>query len=193
MQKVHRYLQGYIEKRLQHNPAVALLGARQVGKSTLARCILEKYKHSIYLDLEKSADRQKIEFDPELFLRLNQNQLICLDEIQFLPEIFRTLRSYIDENQRNGQFLFLGSASRDLIRQSSETLAGRVAYVEVPPLILCEVAEQVNFFDHWLKGGYPRSVLQADLEESMDWRQDYIKTFLERDIPIWVFLFQLPS
>lgn len=185
MQKryISRHLQTSIEKRLKHNPAIALLGARQVGKSTLARHILKKIKHSIYLDLEKSSDRQKIEFDPELFLNLNKNKLICLDEIQLLPEIFRVLKSHIDENKRNNQFLLLGSASRDLIAQSSETLAGRLAYMEITPFLFPEVADTITFKNHWLKGGYPRSVLQRDLEESMNWRRDYIKTFLERDVP----------
>ncbi len=180
---IPRYLQTVIEKRLKHNPAVALLGARQVGKSTLARHILKKYKHSIYLDLEKSSSRQKVGSDPELFLNLNKNKLICLDEIQFLPEIFQVLKSHIDENKRNRQFLLLGSASRDLISQSSETLAGRLAYVEITPFLFPEITNTITLTDHWLKGGYPKSILQPDLGESMDWRRDYIKTFLERDIP----------
>lgn len=178
-----RHLQSHIEKRLTHNPAVILLGARQVGKSTLARQILRKYKNSVYLDLERSSDRQKIAFDPELFLSSNRNKLICLDEVQFLPDIFQTLRSYIDENDRNGQFLLLGSASRNLLRQSSETLAGRIAYAEITPFLWSEVAHKVSLTDHWLKGGYPRSILQTDPEESLNWREDYIKTFLEKDVP----------
>ena len=185
MQEIYipRHLQTSIEKRLKHNPAVALLGARQVGKSTLARHILKKHKHSIYLDLEKSSDRQKIESNPELFLNLNKNKLICLDEIQLLPEIFQVLKSHIDENQRNSQFLLLGSASRDLIAQSSETLAGRLAYMEITPFLFSEITNTITLTNHWLKGGYPKSTLQPDLEESMNWRRDYIKTFLERDIP----------
>ena len=124
-----------------------------------------------------------MESDPELFLNLNKDQLICLDEIQLLPDIFQVLRSYIDENKRNSQFLLLGSASRDLIAQSSETLAGRLAYMEITPFLFPEINNTVTLTDHWLKGGYPKSVLQPDLEESMNWRRDYIKTFLERDIP----------
>ena len=185
MQKkfIARNLQAYAEKRLEHNPVVALLGARQVGKSTLAKQILKKHRHALYLDLEKSSDRQKIEADPELFLKLNQDKLICLDEIQFLPNIFQSIKGHIDQNEKNGQFLLLGSASVDLVRQSSETLAGRIAYIEIPPFVLTEIADLMSLTDHWLKGGYPRSLLQKDLEESMDWRRDYIKTFLERDIP----------
>ena len=185
MQKkyIKRDLQDHIKKRLKHNPAIALLGARQVGKSTLAKQILSKYKNSIYLGLEKSSDRQKIALDTEFFLKLNKDKLICLDEIQFLPEVFTNLRSHIDECEENGQFLILGSASRDLIQQSSETLAGRIAYTEVSPFLLPEISHQTTLTEHWLKGGYPRPLLQLDLEESMNWRLDYIKTFLERDIP----------
>lgn len=172
-----------IEKRLRKNPVVALLGARQVGKSTLAKQIIKKYKDSIYLDLEKRSDRQKIETDTELFLKMNCDKLICLDEIQLLPEIFSSLRSFIDARGNNGQFLILGSASRDLIRQSSETLAGRIAFIEITPFLYSELPENISLNDHWLKGGYPDSVLQSDQEESIEWRSNYIKTFLERDIP----------
>ena len=185
MQKkiVPRHCHSLISFRLQHNPAVALLGARQVGKSTLARQILDEHPNALYLDLESPRERQKITADPELFLQANSNRLICLDEIQFLPEIFQVLRSHIDQTGKNCQFLFLGSASRDLIRQSSETLAGRVAYIHITPFTIAEIPSAITAIDHWLKGGYPRSLLQDNLIESMDWRKDYIRTFLERDIP----------
>lgn len=172
-----------IAKRLQHNPVVALLGPRQTGKSTLAKQIIKKYPESIYLDLEKKSDRLKLERDPEFFLRENRNRLICLDEIQLLPEIFSTLRSFVDESGKNAQFLILGSASRDLIRQSSETLAGRIAYIEITPFHLSEVKDVTTVKNHWLQGGYPKALLQNDLEESFSWRENYIKTFLERDLP----------
>lgn len=181
--KIERLFQEQIEMRLKHNPVVALLGARQVGKSTLANRIMESYPNSIYLDLEKRSDRNKIENDPELFLSHNKGKLICLDEIQMMPEIFSVLRSHIDENERNAQFLILGSASRDLIQQSSETLAGRIAYIEITPFHFKEIKNDIPIQDHWLKGGYPKSILQNNLDESVNWRNDYIKTFLERDIP----------
>ena len=181
--KIKRQFQATIETRLKHNPVVALLGARQVGKSTLAKLVLEKYPNSIYLDLEKQTDRRKIENDIELFLSQNKSKLICLDEIQMMPDIFQAIRSYVDENDRNAQFLILGSASRDLIKQSSETLAGRIAYIEITPFHFNEIKGEVSFYDHWLKGGYPKSILQKRIEESIYWRNDYIKTFLERDLP----------
>lgn len=190
MQKKYivRKFQELIEKRLEHNPVVALLGARQVGKSTLAKEIIKNYPNSVYLDLEKTTDRLQIETDSELFLQQNKGKLICLDEIQRLPEIFRTLRGYIDQSGENGQFLIIGSASRDLIRQSSETLAGRIAYIEITPFQYLEIKNECTMIDHWLKGGYPKSILQKDVDESIDWRNDYIKTFLERDLPQLGFL-----
>ncbi len=100
-----------------------------------------------------------------------------------MPALFQAIRTYVDENDRNAQFLILGSASRDLIKQSSETLAGRIAYIEITPFHFKEIKQDILFYEHWLKGGYPKSVLQKDLDESLSWRNDYIKTFLERDLP----------
>ncbi len=170
-----------ILSRLNNNPAVALLGARQVGKSTLAGMVIEEFPDAIYLDLERPADLNKLH-DPEAFFNQFSNQLICLDEIQRVPEIFLILRGIIDRKRRNGQFLILGSASRDLIRQSSESLAGRLSFIEIMPFTQPEIpfVESSRF---WLRGGYPRSVLASEEEASVQWREDYIRTFLERDIP----------
>ena len=154
MQKIKRSITEKLFKRLENNPAVALLGARQVGKSTLAKMIVGQFKKSVYLDLELDSDREKIERDRELFLNANADKLICLDEIQHLPELFKVLRGVIDSKERNAQFLILGSASRDLIKQSSETLAGRIAYLEITPFLRYEVPD-TNFFEYWLRGGYP--------------------------------------
>ena len=179
---INRNITQLIKKRLNSNPAVALLGARQVGKSTLAEKILEQYPDSIYLDLERPSDLNKLT-DPETYFALFQQKLICLDEIQRVPEIFSVLRSVIDRNKRNTQFLILGSASRDLIKQSSESLAGRLSYIEVTPFTQTEVAEttKVDLQIHWIRGGYPRSLLALDDEDSFQWREDYIRTFLERE------------
>lgn len=189
---INRNITQLIKKRLNSNPAVALLGARQVGKSTLAENILEQYPDSIYLDLERPSDLNKLT-DPEAYFALFQQKLICLDEIQRVPEIFSVLRSVIDRNKRNTQFLILGSASRDLIKQSSESLAGRLSYIEVTPFTQAEVAEttKVDLQIHWIRGGYPRSLLALDDEDSFQWREDYIRTFLERDIP--QLGFQIPA
>jgi hypothetical protein len=168
-------------------PAVAILGPRQCGKTTLARAVTAEINNCIYLDLERPSDRNKLH-EPELFFRENQSRLVCLDEIQRIPEIFTVLRSVIDSSDRNGQFLILGSASPDLIRQSSESLAGRIAYIELPPFVPTEVIKPEGethqlLNDYWLKGGFPRSYLSRDEKKSMNWRKNFILTFLERDIP----------
>lgn len=175
--------------RLKSNPCVALLGARQTGKSTLAEIILDHFPNAIYLDLERPADLNKLT-DPEAFFDQFSDNLICLDEIQRTPDIFPLLRSVIDRKKRNGQFLILGSASRDLIKQSSESLAGRISYIEITPFTRPEIPF-INLNTHWLRGGYPRSILPDDDETSFQWREDYIRTFLERDIP--QLGFQIPA
>ncbi len=124
-----------IKSRLKNNPAVALLGARQVGKSTIAGLLIKEFGDSLYLDLESASDMNKLT-DPEAFFKQFNQPLICLDEIQRLPDIFTVLRSVIDCHQRNSQFLILGSASRDLIRQRADSLAGRLSYIEVTPFTL---------------------------------------------------------
>ena len=175
-----------LQKRLESNPSVALLGARQVGKSTLAQELLKSYSNYIYLDLERASDLNQLN-DPETFFQNLFSEahdiLVCIDEIQLKPQLFSTLRSIIDNNNKNGQFLFLGSASRDLIKQSSETLAGRISYMEISPFSRMET-KQFDFSQYWLRGGYPRSILSNTDEESTQWRLDYIRTFLERDIPL---------
>lgn len=180
-------MHGYIDRRqadevaerLAHYPVVALLGARQVGKSTLARIISAGFQDSVYLDLESPRDLSKLQ-DPESFFEVNRDSMICLDEIQRMPGLFEVLRSVVD---RTGQrFLVLGSASRDLIQQSSETLAGRIAYLDITPFTYDEI-RHVDARTHWLRGGYPKSVLAENDEISFDWRLNYIRTFLERDIP----------
>ncbi len=167
-----------ILKHLKSFPAAALLGARQVGKSTLAHKIISGIPGSLYLDLEDPRDLARMQ-DPLAFLEANREKLICLDEIQRLPEIFPLLRSYLDKGDRTGQLLLLGSASRDLIRQSSESLAGRLSFLEIAPFSVEEIEEPLRL---WVQGGYPESYL-LDEEMSYEWRINYIRTFLERDIP----------
>ncbi len=181
---VNRALSTQVIKRLLTNPAVALLGPRQCGKSTLAKHILSHFPNTIYLDLESPTDLYKLE-NPESYFKLNKNALICIDEVQRAPDLFQILRSVIDANGRNGQFLILGSASRDLLNQSSETLAGRIGYLELTPFLISEIPPQNEgvFQPLWLKGGFPRSFLAPSLESSFEWRKDFIRTFLERDIP----------
>jgi len=180
---IDRHLTGTVKRRLQNNPAVAILGPRQCGKTTLAFQIVKKITQSVYLDLENPGDLAKLD-DPLAFFGLHNDDLVCLDEIQRAPEIFSILRSIIDDHARNGQFLILGSAGPDLIRQSSESLAGRIAYLELTPFLLSELeaGQKDDVRRLWLRGGFPRSYLAEGLDISFEWRQDFIRTFLERDI-----------
>ncbi len=169
-----------IKKQFRIHPVCALLGPRQVGKTTLAQMYLEQHpKESVsFFDLENPIDLARFE-QPMLTLSKLSNQLIVIDEIQRRPELFPILRVLVDEKQQR-KFLVLGSASRDLIQQSSETLAGRIGYIELTPFSREETKESERL---WLRGGFPRSYLADNEEESYLWRQAYITTFLERDIP----------
>jgi uncharacterized protein len=169
---------------LRRQAAVALLGPRQAGKTTLA-LVLAEQQPAIYLDLEQPADRQKLS-DPALYLSGHSDKLVILDEIHRAPELFQTLRGLIDQGRRagrrTGRFLLLGSASIDLMRQSGESLAGRIAYVEMAPLNVLEVAA-ADEDRLWVRGGFPDSFLADDEAGSLAWRYDFIRTYLERDIP----------
>ncbi len=182
-------IQREITKKLQsviaQVPAVVLLGARQVGKTTLAKTIA-KCIDSIYLDLEAPEDLFKLS-DPSSFLSTHADKLVILDEIQRIPDLFPVLRGVIDKNRergrRSGQFLLLGSASMDLMHQSSESLAGRISYLEMSGLSLIEVHDQQKERQAlWLRGGFPDSYLAVD-DLAMDWLENLIRTYLERDIP----------
>lgn len=180
---LHRDLHQIVTSRLSSNPAVAILGPRQCGKTTLAKHIAQGLDNAVYLDLEHPSDLAKLT-DPVAFFGLHRHELICLDEIQRVPELFPTLRAIIDERNTNGQFLVLGSASLDLIRQSSESLAGRISYLELSPFVLPELPTPgtTEVRELWLRGGFPRSYLADDLKTSFQWRKDFIRTFLERDL-----------
>ena len=187
---INRRLENKILKTLQRSPSVALVGPRQVGKTTLALDVSETIP-SVYLDLENRLDLQKVS-DFATFHAENRDKLIILDEIQQLPEIFSSMRGIIDRERRRGnkthQFLFLGSASIDLLQQSSESLAGRIAYLELYAIDLLEFSptsapDKTRTNQLWLRGGFPESLLAASEADSFDWRKDFIKTYLERDIP----------
>ncbi len=178
---IPRLAENEISRALSRSPAVAILGPRQCGKSTTAKVLLESTP-SIYLDLQDRVDRNKL-LEPELFFDHYRDKLICLDEIQRLPEFFSVLRSEIDKDRRPGRFLILGSASRELIKQSSESLAGRIVYIELTPFLLKESADVSSWSYVWLRGGFPESILSDLNQDSFDWRLDFIRTFMERDIP----------
>ncbi len=181
---IKRQIEPDIKKNLKDFPVVAILGPRQCGKSTLAKRIISSRAKSVYLDLELDSDLGKIE-DPELFLSQHEDKLVCIDEIQRKPDLFRTLRGIIDRKRRNGRFLILGSASRDLIRQGSESLAGRICYMELKPFLFSEVsnAGKPDLMKLWSRGGFPDSFLARSNQSSTTWRDNFIRTFLERDIP----------
>jgi predicted AAA+ superfamily ATPase len=174
-----------LTERLDETPAVALLGPRQVGKTTLARTIGER-RPSLYLDLESDADRARLT-EPELYLAQHEDKLVILDEVHRLPGLFQILRGLIDEGRRKGiragRFLLLGSASLDLLRQSGESLAGRISYLEMGPVDGSEVPA-ADIPKLWNRGGFPDSLLAPDDRRSQRWRQDFIRTYLERDVPM---------
>jgi predicted AAA+ superfamily ATPase len=184
---IKRRLEHKVRDALNRIPSVALMGPRQVGKTTLALNIAET-SPSVYLDLESRLDREKVR-DISAFHEDNVDKLIILDEVQRLPEIFAQLRGIIDKERRKGnktgQFLFLGSASIDLLKQSSESLAGRISYIELHPIDVLEYAEDSIESMHklWLRGGFPESLLGSSDRDSLYWRRDFIRTYLERDIP----------
>ena len=181
-----REAQDLVERRLQANPAVALLGPRQVGKTTLALAVAAAHPGAVVLDMEREADRAAVA-QPDLLFPRHRDVLVVLDEVQHAPGLFPALRPEIDAQRRPGRFLLLGSASGELLRQSGESLAGRVAYVELAPLLAAEAAadpaDLPGLQTLWLRGGYPLSALAADDEASFQWRQDFIRTFLQRDLP----------
>jgi predicted AAA+ superfamily ATPase len=191
---IHRRAYQRVQEALGRQAAVALIGPRQVGKTTLAHEIAIG-SNALYLDLEARADRDKLA-DPVLFLRAYEDRLVILDEIHRVPELFQELRGLIDEGRRRGRrtgrFLILGSASMDLLRQSGESLAGRIEYVELNPLNVLETgAGSEAMMALWLRGGFPDSLLAESDGDSLAFRESFIRTYLERDVP--QFGFRIPA
>ena len=191
---IERRISQALRKALGRQAAVALIGPRQVGKTTLALDIAGK-SEALYLDLEIGAERAKLA-DPALFLRSYENRLVILDEIHRTPELFSELRGLIDQGRRRGRrtgrFLILGSASVDLLRQSGESLAGRIEYVELNPLGVPEAGEDDDSLNRlWVRGGFPDSFLARDDDDSLAFRRNFIRTYLERDVA--QFGWQIPA
>ena len=182
--KIARRSRAQLQSLLAEFPAVALLGPRQVGKTTLALEIAETVD-SVYLDLESPADRARLA-DPELYLADHEERLVILDEVHRVPDLFQSLRGLIDRGRRTGRragrFLLLGSASVDLLRQSGETLAGRIAYLELNPFDVLEV-DPSDYDALWVRGGFPDSFLAGNDGQSLTWRENFVRTYLERDVP----------
>lgn len=180
----HRHLEKELKTSIRANPVTVILGPRQCGKSTLAKEFIKNLKKSVYLDLERPKDLDKLQ-DADFYLSSMKGNLICIDEIQRKPELFPLLRSLCDEWGGNSHFLILGSASRDLIRQSSETLAGRIRYLQLFPFQMDELSEKTTLTQYMVRGGFPRSLFQKKESDSYNWRESFITTFLERDLLLW--------
>ena len=185
---IERHIKPRVLEALGYQAAVAIIGPRQVGKTTLALDIGEE-RGALYLDLENRTDRQKLS-DPALFLSHYENRLVILDEIHRVPGLFQDLRGVIDSGRRRGKrtgrFLILGSASMELLRQSSESLAGRIAYIDMQPFHLLEVAGGNDTSTRlWVRGGFPDSFLATDGRRSFLLRKDFIRTYLERDVALF--------
>lgn len=171
-----------VRERLALFPAVALIGPRQAGKTTLAHQLLDELGGGHYLDLERPSHRDRLAH-PETYLGLHQDELVVLDEVQAVPHLFPVLRSLIDEHRRPGRFLLLGSASPALLQHSSETLAGRLDMVELTPLGRTELPEETAWREHWWRGGFPPALLAADDASSRAWLSSFVRTYVERELP----------
>jgi predicted AAA+ superfamily ATPase len=189
---IHRDIEGLITKYMEIFPAIAILGARQSGKSTVIKQLASTFPSFLYLDLQSREDLNKIS-EPYLFFEANKQATICLDEIQMVPDLFSILRSVIDNDRANGKFILLGSASRDLVQHTSETLAGRIGLLNLTPFTFQELQSTEGFTLNrfWLRGGFPDSYLASTDEHSKIWRENYLRTYVERDIP--QLGFQIPA
>jgi uncharacterized protein len=189
---IQRELISHLKKYLTIFPAVAILGPRQCGKSTLIKSLSLHLDEVLYLDMQKESDLNKL-VEPELFFESNSDKLICLDEIQLVPKLFSVLRSIIDSNRINGRFILLGSASQELIQQTSESLAGRIGMLHLSPFLINELdyLERFKLQEFWFRGGFPNSYLADNDENSTIWINNYVRTYIERDIP--QLGFQIPA
>lgn len=180
---VEREIEGELFEQLRYQPVVALLGPRQVGKTTLAQAVQERLeKPSTYFDLESSQDYQKFEQDRVSFLERMQDQTVILDEIQRLPDLFPDMRGLIDRYRVPGRFILLGSASPDLLKNTFESLAGRISYLQMAPFFLREL-DTNDYVRHWLRGGFPQSYLAESSAGQQNWFENFIRIYLERDLP----------
>jgi len=186
-----RKLEKEIVENIDFFDVNAILGARQVGKTTLAKHILKNYQDVLYLDLERTSHLNILRNDPEKYLLMQSGKLICIDEIQLMPGLFPLIRSLVDEETYHSKFLILGSASPELLRQSSETLAGRIIYHILTPFLWTEINNRFDLQTYHLRGGFPKSLLASRDKSSFIWLENFIQTFLERDLQ--QFGYNIPS
>ena len=173
---IERLVESELHYSIHEFPITGVVGPRQIGKTTLVKQV-ELSQPRIYLDLERNSDLNKLS-DPELFLSAHSDKTVILDEIQHKPELFPLLRALIDEDKRAGRFVILGSASPELLRQSSESLAGRINYLEVHSLNLLEVSEAISLNNLWLFGGYPDPVLSQKTRFAQNWYRSFIQSYV---------------
>lgn len=181
---IDRFIYGELLEIVGEFPALGIVGPRQVGKTTLARLLSKKInKESVFLDLENPRDISKLT-DPLLFFENNQDKCIIIDEVQMKKELFPIIRAVIDQKREPGRFILLGSASPELIRDASESLAGRINYKELTPFHFQEIKDVISYQKHWLNGGYPEALLTESKTKSVRWRRSFIQTYIERDLPL---------
>lgn len=181
---IDRFMYGELLEIVGEFPVLGIVGPRQVGKTTLARLLSKKInKESVFLDLENPRDVSKLT-DPLLFFENNQDKCIIIDEVQIKKELFPIIRAVIDQKREPGRFILLGSASPELIRDASESLAGRIYYKELTPFHFQEIKDVISYQKHWLNGGYPEALLTESKTKSVRWRRSFIQTYIERDLPL---------
>jgi predicted AAA+ superfamily ATPase len=178
---VKRNLESILSQKLNRSPAVAILGPRQVGKTTLAKQLKSDEQDSLYLDMENPNDQNKLQ-DAFSYLTLHENSRIIIDEIQLMPSLFAVLRPLIDARRTPGRFILLGSASPLLVKGVSESLAGRIAYTELTPIGITELTNRLDYKMNWFRGGFPEALLADDDEYAIEWLNDFIRSYVERDL-----------
>ena len=186
---IERVLYKDVLRGLSAFPVVILLGPRQVGKTTLAKELSTKTKRNVhYLDLEKPSAYSAVKKSPEDYLTPFENDCVIIDEVQRMPELFPLLRALVDENRKPGRFILTGSASPDLLKGASESLAGRAMYCYLHPIMISELPDSINMRAHWVRGGFPLALLSKTTKLRWDWMDSFITTYIERDLP---FLFDV--
>lgn len=180
--KFDRFVENEILEKLQINPVAALLGPRQCGKTTLAKIVASNFDNPVFLDLERRMDLELLE-EPELFLERYIDRLIIIDEIQLRPDLFGVIRSHVDRCERKCKILILGSASKELVKQGAESLAGRISFIELTPFLFNELP-MYSIMKFWERGGFPLSILAENEKNATLWREDYLTAIVERDLPL---------
>jgi len=178
---IKRNLEHLLSKKLKASPAIAILGPRQVGKTTLAKQLKSADREVLYLDMENPNDQNKLQ-DAYSYLSARTDNRIIIDEVQLMPSLFSILRPLIDEKRSPGRFILLGSAAPELVKGISESLAGRIAYTELTPIGITELPEDITYQTSWFRGGFPEALLAPDDEYSIEWLDNFIRSYVERDL-----------